>query len=592
MSASPYYIGIFEGHYDPAVAIVQDGHVIAYAEEERFNRFKHAPRIYPQKALQFCLDRAGISLEDVEAVATNWNLDAFADGTMAEFFQRMSEEFPVDEKTQGWQRSMLSRFTPESLTRIHEFQWRKMFGEIKFPRVMGIPHHETHAIQACFQSPFEEAVCLTVDGSGDQHCTVLWKYDGESLTPLKEITMPHSLGWFYAAITEYLGFHAYNCEYKVMGLAAYGEADPELMAKLDQIVSCDADGIGYRVDPTFIHYGPRTYSERFTDHLVELFGQPPRLESAELTNWHENLAFAAQAKLEEVTTRLVLWGVEQTGIRNVCIGGGVGLNIKMNSKLFHLPDIDDVFAHPLCSDGGAAQGVALAACLRETDAKPERLRSLAMGVENADEQIEELLQLAQLEFEKPDDICDAVSAHLAAGRVVGWCQGSMEAGPRALGQRSILADPRSVENRDKVNAIIKFREYWRPFCPSMAAEAGERYFDKFTDAPFMIIAFKANERLKQDAPAIVHVDGTSRVQMVHQDVLPKYHRLIKAFERRTGVPVLMNTSFNVKGEPIVCTAKDALRTFWATGLEVLALGDCLIVKPEVNAAILREQRAA
>jgi carbamoyltransferase len=511
---------------------------------------------------------------------------------MEKFFAGMCETFSVDDRTKAWQRGLLDKFNQDNHTRYHQFHWRKLFGDIPFPPLVGIPHHYTHALQACQQSPFDRAVCLTLDGSGDQHCTVVWKYDGAAITPLKEITMPHSLGWFYAAITEYLGFHAYNCEYKVMGLAAYGRPNADLTEKIDRIVYTDDDGIGYGVDPDYIHYGPHTYSERFTDKLVELFGRRPRLESEELTAWHEDLAYATQQKLETTTTRLVKWAVEQTGIRNVCIGGGVGLNIKMNSNLFGQPEIDDVFAHPLCSDGGSAQGVALAACYHETGSRPERLRSLALGPEEDQAAIEQQLRLACLEYERPADICEAVADHLAAGSIVGWYQGRMEAGPRALGQRSIMADPRNVANRDKVNAIIKFREYWRPFCPSMAAEAAPRYFARYTDAPFMIIAFRANEQLKKDAPAIVHVDGTSRVQLVHQHVLPRYHGVIKAFERRTGVPVVMNTSFNIKGEPIVCSAKDALRTFWSTGLEVLAIGDYLLVKPEVKTAIRQEGKAA
>jgi carbamoyltransferase len=227
-------------------------------------------------------------------------------------------------------------------------------------------------------------------------------------------------------------------------------------------------------------------------------------------------------------------------------------------------------------------GAALAACFEVTGARPEPVVHLALGFEETADDIKKVLDLAHLDYDKPADICDAVAEELTRGRIVGWFDGRMEAGPRALGQRSILADPRKIENRDKVNAIIKFREYWRPFCPSMLREAADRYFDEWTDAPFMILSFVANEKLKQDAPAIVHVDGTSRVQLVDREVLPKYHRLISAFEKRTGVPVLLNTSFNVKGEPIVCTTQDALRTFWSTGLEVLALGDYLVRKPRLS----------
>jgi carbamoyltransferase len=459
-----------------------------------------------------------------------------------------------------------------------------VFGDVRMPPIHPVAHHYTHALHACLQSPFERSICLTIDGSGDEHTTVLWRHEGERVTPLREIRMPHSLGWVYAAFTEYLGFKAYDGEYKVMGLAAYGRPNDDLRARIGRIVTPAPDGIEFRVDPTCIHYGAHRYSDRYTDKLIEIIGRPPRLAHEEITAWHEDLAFAVQENLERTVERLALWAVRETGIPRLCIGGGVGLNVKMNSRLFLHPEIEDVFAQPLCSDGGAAAGVALAACFERTGARPERLETLALGLEESNETIEKTLTMAHLRFERPDDICEAVADELAKGRIVGWFQGRMEAGPRALGQRSILADPRAVANRDKVNSIVKFREYWRPFCPSMTAEAAPRYFDRFTDAPFMIIAFPANERLAREAPAIVHVDGTSRVQLVKREVNPRYHRLLTAFERRTGVPVLLNTSYNVKGEPIVCTIHDALRTFWATGLEVLAAGDFLLRKPALAPA--------
>jgi carbamoyltransferase len=257
----------------------------------------------------------------------------------------------------------------------------------------------------------------------------------------------------------------------------------------------------------------------------------------------------------------------------------------MNTRLHALPEVEHVFAQPLCSDGGAAAGAALAACWQKTGTHPERLTTLATGPETSDAEIEATLKLCGLAYEKPGDIAEAVADDLVAGRVVGWFQGRMEAGPRALGQRSILADPRTVEARDRVNAVIKYREYWRPFCPSITAEAADRYLKTHDDAPFMIIAFEATEAFKEDAPAVVHVDGTARVQMVHKETLPLYHRLISAFEARTGVAALLNTSFNVKGEPVVCTIHDAVRTFFATGMDTLAAGSFLLRKPKPSEVV-------
>ncbi len=575
---SRFYLGIFEGHADPAVAIVADGEVVAFAEEERFIRQKHAWGVYPIRSLQFCLDTAGIALSDVAAVALNWNIPSYTNGTMQAFYERLNEEYAVDDATKGWQRSLISRFNDKTTERRHHFEWRRALGDIAFPPIVSVPHHYVHAFQSAMQSGYDESVCLTLDGSGDEHCTVLWEHRGDSITPIYERLIPHSLGWYYAAFTEYLGFRAYNGEYKLMGLAAYGKEDPELLEKVGQIIQPDPnDPQGYVIDPTYIHYGDHTYSQRFTDKLVGLFGKPPRISTEDYSSWHEDLSFAVQYHLEKAVTRLVEWGVERTGITKVTVGGGVGLNVKMNSKIFDLPTVTDVWANPLCSDGGAALGAALAAAHKETGVRPKKLVRLDAGY--AENDVESVLQQSKVAYVKSDNVASDVAAMLAEGKIVGWFQGGMEAGPRALGQRSILADPRDIDSRDRVNAIIKFREYWRPFCPSMLAERAPDYFERYTDAPFMVIAFKANEKLKTDAPAVVHVDGTARVQLVDQQVLPGYHALISEFEKLTGVGVLLNTSFNVKGEPIVCTVRDALRTFWSTGLDVLAAGDFIIRKP-------------
>lgn len=575
---SAFYLGIFEGHADPAVAIVANGEVVAFAEEERFIRQKHAFGVYPIRALQFCLETAGVSLSEIAAVGLNWNIPAYTNGQMRIFFDRLNREYSVDAATKAWQGSLISRFSRDNTEKRHHLEWRRAFGDIVFPPIVSAPHHYVHAFQSALQSGFEESLCLTIDGSGDEHCTVLWEHRGTSLKPIYERTMPHSLGWYYAAFTEYLGFRAYDGEYKLMGLAAYGKENSELIQKIGRIIQTDPDcPHSYIIDPTYIHYGEHTYSQRYTDKLVHYLGKPPRISTEEYSAWHEDLAFAVQYHLERVVTSLVAWGVEMTGISNVTIGGGVGLNVKMNSKIFALPMVSDVWANPLCSDGGAALGAALAAEHREISVKPKPLVRLDNGY--AEEDIESVLKQSKVLYIRSENIARDAAAFIADGKIVGWFQGRMEAGPRALGQRSILADPRDIASRDKVNAIIKFREYWRPFCPSMLAERAPDYFDVYTKAPFMVIAFDANKKLKNDAPAVVHVDGTARVQFVEKEILPTYHSLISEFEKLTGVGVVLNTSFNVKGEPIVCTVRDALRTFWSTGIDVLAVGDFIVKKP-------------
>jgi carbamoyltransferase len=574
-----FVLGIWEGGYDPAVAIVQNGRLLAFAEEERFVRIKHAKGVYPMRALKFCLATAGIGPSDVAAVAINWDLPGYTNGSMAEFFTAMQNDWNVDDKTLAWQKGVLSSFNERAVRDRHQSAWRRAFGEVILPQIVALPHHYVHAWQAYQQSSFDDALCLTLDGSGDRHCTVLWSCTASGVKPIYEITMPHSLGWFYAACTEYLGFDAYDGEYKVMGLAAYGDQNLDIEDKMQRILFPAEDGIGYRLDPTFIHYGPRSWSDRFTDRLPALFGRKPRADDEPIEKWHFDFAFSAQRALEAATSRLVAWGMRQVGSGNLCVSGGVCQNVKMNSRLFEVDGVRHIFPHPLCSDSGAAAGAALAASAA-VSAMPrtEKLKTLALGNEEDDEQIESVLRRCRIPFVRPDDIADAVAEEISHGAVVGWFQGRMEAGPRALGQRSILADPRHVGSRDRVNAVIKYRELWRPFCPSMTVEAADRYLERWDDAPFMVIAFRATEALKRDAPAIVHVDGSVRVQLVNAEVNPLYHRLLQRFEIRTGVPVLLNTSFNVKGEPIVCTTVDALRTFYGTGMDAVALGNFLLKK--------------
>jgi carbamoyltransferase len=572
------FLGIATGPYDPAVAAVVDGTVVAYAEEERFVRNKHAVGTYPDRALRYCLAAAGIGIDQVDSVTIGYDLGGYTGGRMRAFFERLAEEWPLDPATLDWQRACLRRYDLAGQEATHRYQWRRQYGDRAFPPIRFAPHHYTHAFQAAMESPFESAVVLTADGSGDEHTTVVWLKRGASLAPLREIRMPHSLGWFYAAFTEYLGFEAYDGEYKVMGLAAHGEPDESARRAVGQVLMPAPDGVAFRIDPSYIHYGEHSYSRRYTDKLVKLMGEPPRRPDEPVTGWHMNVAYAVQRELEEAACRLVRWAVRETGVRNVCVGGGVGLNVKMNSRIFDLTEVDDVFAHPLCADNGQAAGAALVTCYRETGALPRPLTSLALGPADDDATVEKVLRNAGVRFEECADVCATVARELAAGKLVAWCQGRLEAGPRALGQRSILADPRTVEVRDRVNAAVKQREVWRPFGPSMLASAAGRYFDQVTDSRFMTMAFRANERLRAEAPAIVHADGTSRVQLVHPESDPLYHRLITGFAALTGVPVLLNTSFNVRGEPIVSSTEDALRTFWATGLDVLAVGNNVVRK--------------
>jgi carbamoyltransferase len=571
------YLGIMTGPHDPSAAIVRGGRVLALVDEERFIRHKHAFGIYPINAVRYCLQVAQAHIDEVHRICVPWDVHAHSDGTLAAFYREMGERWPVDAATRRWQQTQLASFSDEGLCERHGLALRRTFGDRPLPPIVGTGHHYTHAFQAAHESPFEDAVVVVLDGSGDTHSGTVWRKAGGRIDMLREISLPHSVGWFYAAITEYLGFDSSDGEYKVMGLASYGRPDPALSALVEKVMHTADDGVGYALDPRYIHFGPHSYSGRFTDYLADLFGRSPRAQDEPVEQWHMDLALAAQGATEEAGCRLAAWAVRETGLGNVCLGGGVAMNVKMNARIAELPGVADVFAHPGCADNGAAAGAALVGCHADTGLLPAPLRSIALGPEYADS-VEGALKTVKADYERPADLPAAIAADLADGAVVGWYSGRMEAGSRALGQRSILADPRFAGARDRVNEAIKYRQPWRPFAPSIPDEFVARYTDGRGDGRFMTMAFPASDRLRRDAPAVVHVDGTTRIHRVVAADNPLYHRLIVEFGRLTGVPVVLNTSFNLAGEPIVCTPLDALRTFWSSGIDVLVLEDVVIRK--------------
>lgn len=571
-------IGYFHG-VDPAACLLVDGKLVAYVEEERLVRVKHADGLFPIRSIEYCLQAGGLDLEDVDCFAYGWNAPSFSDGTMAAFYESANAVYPPNDGTLAWQRRNLAWFHQENLTTRLRSELVRHFGAGKIPPLRFYPHHRSHAVTAYHLSPYDEALVLTVDGSGDEHTTVVWQGRGRELEPLWEAYIPNSLGWFYAAITEYLGFRAYDGEYKVMGLAAYGRPNSRFRERLAQVVSTGPAGFDFTVDPRYIHHGDHSYSDRYTDELADLLEFAPRLGKASIEPAHEDLAFEAQLLLEETVLRNVGHFQKETGLRRLCLAGGVALNVKMNSRLQRSGLFDEVFAFPIPSDSGSGIGAAVGIWQEESGRRAAPLRHVFLGPSFSDAQIEETLELCGVEHRTCADIATETARLLADGKVVGWYQGSLEGGPRALGARSILADPRDATSRDRVNGAIKFREYWRPFCPSMTEEAAQRYLVDCHRAPYMITAFEASDTAVAEIPAVVHVDNTVRVQTVDGDASPRYRALLEAFERLTGVAVVLNTSFNVKGEAIVNTPRDALRTFWSTGLDALAIGRCLVEKP-------------
>jgi carbamoyltransferase len=578
-----YFCGI-----DPAACLLRDGVIESYVEEERLIRYKHAPEVFPIRSLEYCLQQAGIGIGEVDAIAYGWDIPRYTNGGMNAFFDRINAAQPPDPGTLAWQKRLLTGFNEESFAARLRRQLVSAFGTRRLPPLRFFAHHAAHAATAYYLSPHDDALIVTLDGSGDSQCATVWLGSGAGMELIHEVEIPDSLGWFYAAITEFLGFSAYDGEYKVMGLAAYGRPHARFREALEQVVPLAADGWSYRADRKFIHHGPHTYSDRFTDHLVDLLGLPPRQGPVALAPIHEDLAFEVQRLLEDRVLRFVRHFREATGKRHLCLAGGVALNVKMNSRLRQSGLFEDVYVFPIPSDSGTAIGAAAGVYHELTGRRPQPLEHLYLGPAFSDAEIEQQISSCGLRYRVCEDIAEAAAELLCEGKVLGWFQGRMEGGPRALGGRSILADPRAIESRDRVNAAIKFREYWRPFCPSLLEEAAARFMREAVPAPFMITAFEATEEAKAQCPAVVHVDGTMRVQTVDGQAQPRFHALLEAFGRRTGVPVLLNTSFNVKGEAIVCSPRDALRTFCSTGLDALAIGRCLVEKPRAPTFVAPE----
>jgi carbamoyltransferase len=570
-------LGISHSHYDPSAALVVDGEVVAFVEEERLVRTKHAPGAFPVCAIDFVLKKGGLRLSDLDFIVQAWDCNKYDDGTIARHYSELNARYPTDEGDRAYQSRLLAQFSSERQRAVIERALRRHFGARELPPVRFVNHHFAHACSAYLFSGMDDTLVLTLDGSGEE-ITTTWSWGhGPTLELLHEIKVPHSLGWLYSAFTEYLGFEAYDGEYKVMGLAAYGRPNTDLAAKLSSIVWYDEAG-GFETDPMLLSGGPRHTSHYFPDRLPEFMGRPPRSARDPVDRWHEDCAFAVQHKLEDVVREMVRYWTQRTGVRKLCLSGGVGMNVKMNGNLFQDGLVDDLFVFPLCSDMGHAIDGPLALEYEMGCVKRQRLTHLYCGTEYNDDEVREILSACKLDFHEERHIEKVVAQLVADGKVVGWFQGRMEGGPRALGARSILADPRRVESRDRVNEVIKYREPWRPFCPSMTADAARRYLAKYTDAPFMITTFRVNEDAKREIPAVVHVDGTTRPQIVSPEANPKFHRLLQELNTLTGIPVVLNTSFNIKGEPIVCTPQDAIRTTFATGLDALAIGDFLVLK--------------
>lgn len=592
-------LGVSAFYHDSAAALIEDGTVVAAAQEERFTRKKHDDR-FPENAIQYCLDEAGLNLGDVDFVA-------FYDKPFLKFerlletylafapsgFQSFRMAIPVWLKEKLFQKDLLrKKFKAFDA----EFDWQN--------KLLFSEHHQSHAASAFFPSPFEEAIVLTMDGVGEWATTSVALGRGRELNMVREIHFPHSLGLLYSAFTYYTGFKVNSGEYKVMGLAPYGEPVYKDLI-LEKLMDVKEDG-SFRLDQQYFNYctGLTMTNKKFD----ELFGGPPRKAEERLTQKHMDLAASVQAVTEEVVLRLTRSLSKEYRIKNLCLAGGVALNCVANGKVLRDQAFENVWVQPAAGDAGGSLGAALNAYHlyqqqpRKLTGGMDGMKGSYLGPEPTQADTESSLTAAGANFSVlgDDEIIDVTAQALADGKAVGWYQGRMEFGPRALGGRSIIADPRSPEMQKTLNLRVKYRESFRPFAPSVLREDVSDWFDIDSDSPYMLMVAPVVEKRRRkmteeenklfgidklnvprsEIPAVTHVDYSARIQTVHKETNPRYHALISAFKKRTGCPVVVNTSFNVRGEPIVCTPGDAFRCFMGSEIEVLVCGNCFLKKED------------
>lgn len=573
-----YFLGLFGYGPNPAAALVKDSQIVAFAEEERFVRIKTAPSYLPVNALLYCLKEAKIGIQDVDGIGFGWECDRYIEA-MPRFYREFRTKYPQEGNEYNCLQEdhLLNLYHPTRIRSDLQYALALRGVYLDPASIRFLPHHLCHAASAYYCSGFPEASILTMDGSGEEHSTFMWHGAGDTIKELKSFKLPHSLGGFYATFTEFLGFKAYQDEGKLMGLAPYGEYSDASQALLDQILPYDPDSGDFQTNPYMRYLGSRTYGRRFTDQFVAVFGKP-RLSHQPIEKYHRDLAFNVQWRLEQVAAALVRRLISITGASSLCLAGGVAMNCCMNGKLSLMPEVRDIFVQPASSDNGIALGAALVMAQRAGVASFEKLPHAYWGPAFSDAEVEAAILESKLKYDRSTATVAEVAKALAEGQIVGWFQERMEVGARALGNRSILASPLSKDMKDKLNREVKHREAWRPFCPSLPIDDYRTYFEHGTDSDYMILAYEVRKELRDRIPGVVHVDGTGRPQTVRPEVNPTFYALLKEFGRLTGHPVLINTSFNVQGEPIVCTPADALRCFGGTGLDMLVLNDFLLRK--------------
>jgi carbamoyltransferase len=557
--------------HDPSAVILIDGKIVAAADEERFIRDKHAHDKLAINAVKFCLDKAGVRPEDINIVAYPWSFKAYT-YALPKYVGRCLQSQPSHAYKAATKSFAANKNATKKLdqtlvgTGINPNTVKKYFVE----------HHIAHASSAYHLSGMENCAIMTIDGAGEFTSTLFAKGERRRIRKVKEFIRPDSLGRFYSTVTAYLGFRVHDGEYKVMGMAPYG--DPEKI-ELSHIIRCSNKTFHANDDYVWVTRSRRYDKNKvYSKNMVKEWG-PPR-EGDALAEPYIHIAAATQKKLEDVTIALMenyLGDILKSNGGRLCFAGGVALNVKLNKRLLEHPLIKELFVQPAANDSGTALGAATYVA-NQLGEKIEPMPHAYLGPEYTNDQIKKTLDKYRIPYEYHKDIIKPVSELLAKGEIVAWFQGAMEYGPRALGNRSILANPQVKGISDEINTRIKFREKWRPFCPSILEEYAEDILGTDHPSPYMTFSFTVNEKWRDKINEVVHVDGSTRPQIVNGDKNPKFHSLLKNFYKKTGLPVLINTSLNRRGEPMVCSPQDAINMFYGSGLEYMVMGDFLINK--------------
>ncbi len=597
-----YILGISAFYHDSAACILKDGEIVAAAQEERFTRKKHDPG-FPHHAIQYCIKEANIAATQIDNVV-------FYEKPFLKFerlletylafaprgFTSFAKAMPLWIKDKLFQKAALNKELKSALDENIDWRERLLFSE----------HHLSHAASAFYPSPFDRAAVLTLDGVGEWTTTSIAVGSGSELKVLKEIHFPHSLGLLYSAFTYYTGFKVNSGEYKVMGLAPYGEPRYSDLIK-EKLITIASDG-SFQLDMSYFDYatGLTMTNKKFNS----LFGGPPRKSETELTQREMDLAASVQKVTEDIVINIAKVIAKETGEKNLCLAGGVALNCVANGILLREKVFDNIWIQPAAGDAGGALGAALSIWYlhhkkeRNSSSNRDSMKGAFLGPGFEDNEIESKLKSLGAVYIKlsEEDLIEEVASALTAEKAVGWMQGRMEFGPRALGARSIIADPRSPLMQKQLNLKVKYRESFRPFAPSVLRDDVNDWFEHDSDSPYMLfvadvqkdkhLTMTSNEEElfgidklnlpRSSVPAITHIDYSARIQTVHEDTNSKYHAVISKFKEKTGCPLVVNTSFNVRGEPIICSPEDAFKCFMGTELDVLAIGNCLLLKEDQN----------